>query len=272
MISTIFGVNAELSVLQKRVLGIMAFLVLIGAYVTGSHYRHMDNPNDKLMPSISQMAVAVERLSAVDGRSGERPIVQDVTASLTRIAIGVGLASICALMLGLNAGLYPVLHASFAPILSFILVIPALSLLPMLFIVFGVGEVGKIALIFIGTFPVMAKDMLFTVKNMPRELIVKAQTLGAGNFTLAYRVVMPMIIPRLITAMRLSLGAAWLFLIAAESISSTEGLGYRIFLLRRYMSMDGIIPYVMLITIIGFTVDYLLNLINTKFFAWAGEK
>ena len=272
MISTIFGVNAELSVLQKRILGILAFLILICAYMAGSHYRHLDNPNDKLMPSVTQMAVAVERLSTENKRTGEIPIVHDVTASLTRIGIGVGLAAMFALIVGLNAGLYPVLTASLSPLLSFVLVIPALSLLPMLFIVFGVGEVGKIALIFIGTAPVLTKDILLTVKNMPVELIVKAQTLGAGNFALAYRIVLPMILPRLITALRLSLGAAWLFLIAAESISATEGLGYRIFLLRRYMAMDGIIPYVLLITLIGLCIDYTLHLINTKFFAWAGEK
>ena len=83
-----------------------------------------------------------------------------------------------------------------------------------------------------------------------------------------YRVILPQIMPRLIAALRLSLGAAWLFLIAAEAIAATEGLGYRIFLVRRYLSMDIIIPYVLWITLIGFVFDYTLKTVNKVCFPW----
>ena len=74
--------------------------------------------------------------------------------------------------------------------------------------------------------------------------------------------------PRLIDAVRLSLGAAWLFLIAAEAIASTEGLGYRIFLVRRYLSMDVILPYVAWITLLAFATDYALRLLSRWAFPW----
>ena len=80
------------------------------------------------------------------------------------------------------------------------------------------------------------------------------------------RVVLPQTWPRLIDALRLSLGAAWLFLIAAEAIASTEGLGYRIFLVRRYLAMDVILPYVAWITLLAFTMDWLLRLLRAKAF------
>jgi NitT/TauT family transport system permease protein len=76
--------------------------------------------------------------------------------------------------------------------------------------------------------------------------------------------------PRLIDALRLSLGSAWLFLIAAEAIASTEGLGYRIFLVRRYLAMDVILPYVAWITLLAFAMDWSLRLLRTKAFGWAG--
>ena len=79
---------------------------------------------------------------------------------------------------------------------------------------------------------------------------------------------MPQIMPRLIDTLRLSLGAAWLFLIAAEAIASTDGLGYRIFLVRRYLSMDIILPYVAWITLLAFMMDYLLNYGSRKLFPW----
>jgi NitT/TauT family transport system permease protein len=93
-------------------------------------------------------------------------------------------------------------------------------------------------------------------------------TLGASATTVIYRIVLPQVLPRLIDAVRLSLGAAWLFLIAAEAIASTEGLGYRIFLVRRYLSMDVILPYVLWITALGFTADWLLRQLVLRRFRW----
>jgi len=99
--------------------------------------------------------------------------------------------------------------------------------------------------------------------------LIKAQTLGASSWLLATRIILPQLWPRLIDALRLNLGCAWLFLIAAEAIASTEGLGYRIFLVRRYLAMDVILPYVLWITVLAFSMDGLLRLLRAKLFPWA---
>ena len=78
-------------------------------------------------------------------------------------------------------------------------------------------------------------------------------------------------LPRLVDGVRLSLGAAWLFLIAAEAIASTDGLGYRIFLVRRYMAMDVILPYVAWITLLAFLLDLGLKEANRRLFPWYGR-
>ena len=101
--------------------------------------------------------------------------------------------------------------------------IPPLAVLPILFIVLGLGEASKIALIVIGIAPVMVRDLALTVGELPREQLVKAQTLGASTWQIVVRVVLPQMLPRLIDALRLSLGPAWLFLIAAEAIAPTGG-------------------------------------------------
>jgi NitT/TauT family transport system permease protein len=101
-------------------------------------------------------------------------------------------------------------------------------------------------------------------------LWVKAQTLGASSWTLILRLVLPQLLPRLLVAMRLSLGAAWLFLIAAEAIASTDGLGYRIFLVRRYLAMDVILPYVAWITLLAWLIDELLRRLTQWSFPWYG--
>jgi NitT/TauT family transport system permease protein len=81
--------------------------------------------------------------------------------------------------------------------------------------------------------------------------------------------VLPQLWPRLIDSLRLSMGSAWLFLIAAEAIASTEGLGYRIFLVRRYLAMDVILPYVVWITLLAVLTDLGLRVLRTRAFRWA---
>jgi len=104
--------------------------------------------------------------------------------------------------------------------------------------------------------------------QIPREQVVKAITLGASQNAVIYRIVLPQILPRLIDNVRLCLGGAWLFLIAAEAIASTEGLGYRIFLVRRYLAMDVILPYVFWVTAIGYSFDWLLRQLILRRFRW----
>ena len=252
-----FGFNAGLA--------IVPFAVLIMAYAAGSYLRHSENPDDKLLPSFGQIAEAVRgAVFDEDKRTGERIAIQDTIASVRRIAIGITAAAIVGLVAGLHTGLFGNLRALALPFLTFVSIVPPLAILPILFVVFGVDELAKFALIFLGTFPMIARDMDLAVRNIPQEQIVKTLTLGAAPFEVAYRVVFPQIFPRLLEVVRLSFGSAWLFLIAAEAIASTEGLGYRIFLMRRYLAMDMILPYVLWITLLGFAADWMIR----KWIAW----
>ena len=264
-----FGVHARPGKGLGTILAILPFLLLLAVYMLASDIRHKDNPNDKLLPSISQMGAAVQQMAFTkDVRSGNYLMLQDTVSSLRRLLIGVSLAAFAGLLLGLNLGLFPGLNAMLNPFITFISMVPPLAILPILFISFGVDELAKIVLIFIGVFPLVTRDIRLTVKKLPREQITKAATLGATQLQLAYRILLPQILPRLIETIRLTLGAAWLFLIASEAIATSDGLGYRIFLVRRYLAMDVILPYVLWITFLGFSFDMLLKLSLKWFFPW----
>ncbi|WP_156502414.1 ABC transporter permease, partial [Oleiphilus sp. HI0067] len=157
---------------------------------------------------------------------------------------GVLIAAAIGLFVGVITGALPLFTAWVSPLLTVVSLIPPLAILPILFIVFGLGELSKVVLIAIGITPFIARDIQRRTQEIPPEQLVKAQTLGANTSQILMRVVLPQILPKLIDAVRLSLGAGWLFLIAAEAVASTDGLGYRIFLVRRYMAMDVILPYV----------------------------
>ena len=183
--------------------------------------------------------------------------------------MGLGIATAAALVIGLVLGVLPPVRATLGPLVTGIAVIPPIALLPILFITLGLGEIAKIALIVIGIAPVMVRDITAHVAAIPREQIIKAQTLGASSWQIMIRVALPQAMPRLFHAVRLALGPAWVFLISAEAIASDVGLGYRIFLVRRYLSMDIIIPYVIWIALLAILMDGALTLLGRRIFPWA---
>ncbi|MCG8668860.1 MAG: ABC transporter permease subunit [Pseudomonadales bacterium] len=265
----LFGLHATPTKGLRIFLALVPFIVVIATYLIASDARHQENPSDKLLPSIEQMTSAVERMAFTESkRTGEYLMLNDTLSSLKRLGLGLTIATVAALILGLNMGAFPGMSATLSPFMTGLAMIPPLAILPILFITFGIGEVGKVALIFIGTFPMMTRDVYMATRKIPTEQITKALTLGASQLAVVYKVVLPQIMPRLLSSLRLSLGAAWLFLIAAEAIASTDGLGYRIFLVRRYMSMDIIIPYVVWITFMGFMLDLGLKLIIKHHYSW----
>ncbi len=270
--SRLLGLYRPGSTWSQWALALLPFIVLIAVYITASEIRLEANPKDKLLPSIEQMGKAIYSYAVLeDKRTGDVLLWADTYSSLKRLLTGVALAALTGLLLGLNLGLFPVLSQTFLPFITMLSMVPPLAILPILFIAFGVGELGKILLIYIGTFPLITRDVYMATKQFPIEKIIKALTLGASNMAIVYKIVMPVVLPRLIASIRLVLGAAWLFLIASEAISSNDGLGYRIFLVRRYLSMDIIIPYVIWITFLGFVFDYLLVSLNRYCFPWNKE-
>lgn len=253
----------------RLMLVLLPFALLLFAYFTSSAQRLTDNPNDKLLPSASQMVAAIDRLAFTeDKRSGNYLFWQDSAASLSRLGLGIAIAAIAGLCLGVAAGIIPLFSASLSPLLTVLSMIPPLAVLPILFITFGLGELSKVMLIVIGITPCIARDIEQRAREIPRELLIKAQTLGASTWTLILRVVLPQLLPRLLISLRLMLGSAWLFLIAAEAIASTDGLGYRIFLVRRYMAMDVILPYVVWITLLAWLMDLGLRQTIRLCFPW----
>jgi NitT/TauT family transport system permease protein len=278
-------VHAKPSRTRIMLLSWFLFVLGIALYFHAAQKRHRENPEDRVMPTISQMARGISDAALKPAEDDDQAVAEN--AALTRRFFGSMLWKdtmatsrrflysmlllIPALILGLHMGLFPYVGAFF---LRFVLVfdkIVALSLLPILFIAFGIDELSKIMLIVIGVTPTIILDAFNLTRAVPREQIVKAFTLGAGDFDVAYRVVLRQIAPRVLNSIRLNLKAVMLFLFAGEMIASTDGLAYRIALLRRHMGMDVIIPYVLWVALLLFLVDLAMRLINRKLHPWFHE-
>jgi NitT/TauT family transport system permease protein len=263
-------VNRQVRRRDGLLLGALPILILLLIYVVLAAQRHAANPADKILPLPSGMAQAVSALIfQPDPLSGQYVFWTDTLASLERLGLGLGIATVTALVVGLVLGVLPPVRATLGPLVTGIAVIPPIALLPILFIALGLGETAKVALIVIGIAPVMVRDIAAHVAALPREQLIKAQTLGASSWQIMIRVALPQAMPRLLHAMRLALGPAWVFLISAEAIASDVGLGYRIFLVRRYLSMDVIIPYVAWIALLAILIDVTLTILSGRLFPWA---
>jgi NitT/TauT family transport system permease protein len=257
----------------------------IVAYFYVSAQRHRDNPDDRVMPTIAQMVQAFHDAAVKPAEEDEAQddaprtlfaqvrasmLWKDTTATSRRFIISVVLL-FPAVLIGLHMAMFPYIGAFFLRFFQFFDKIVALSLLPIIFIAFGIDELSKVMLIVIGVTPTIILDTFNLTKGVPIEQVVKAFTLGAGDFAISYRIVFKQILPRVLNSIRLNLKAVMLFLFAGEMIASTDGLAYRIALLRRHMGMDTIIPYVLWVALLLFLVDLGMNLLNRKLHPWFRE-
>ncbi len=262
-----FKINVQPSRATSLVLSLLPFVICIIVYAAIAHVRHRENPKDKLVPTITKLTDGFQRSAFEPDRRGEYRLVVDTIASMRRFLIGIALLFL-GVIIGLHMGVWPYSEVLLYRFVLFFDKIPALALLPILFIVFGLGEVSKIALIVIGVMPTIALDTYLRAKAVPREQITKAMTLGASNLEIAYRVVLPQIFPKVLDTVRLNFKAVLLFLIAGEALAATAGLGYRIFVVRRYVAMDIIIPYVIWISLLAFLADLLVRMWIKKRYPW----
>jgi NitT/TauT family transport system permease protein len=203
-------------------------------------------------------------------RIGHGMLWKDTMATGRRFIISMVLL-FPAVLLGLHMGMFPYVGSFFLRFVLFFDKIVALSLLPILFIAFGIDEMAKIMLILIGVAPTIILDALNLARSVPKEQIVKGFTLGAGDLSVAYRIVLKQIWPRVLNSIRLNLKAVMIFLFSGEMIASQDGLAYRIALLRRHMGMDVIIPYVLWVALLLFLIDFGMRVLNRKLHPWFQE-
>jgi NitT/TauT family transport system permease protein len=282
----VFRIDARPNRAASLALSWFLFVAGIALYLNTARTRHIDNPEDKVAPSLAQMARGfVDAVLKPDDDAAADPdntnpslvtrvfhsmLWTDTIASAKRFAWAM-LLLVPAVVLGLHMGLFPVIGTFFLRFILFFDKIIALSVLPILFIAFGIDELSKIMLIVIGVTPTIILDTFNLTKSVPPEQIVKGFTLGARDFGVAYRIVLKQILPRVINSIRLNLKPVMLFLFAGEMIASQNGLAFRIALLRRNMAMNVIIPYVMWVALLLFLVDLSMRVINRRLHPWFRE-
>lgn len=219
---------------------------------------------ERFLPSPAAVGSALVELL----QSGQ--LVPDALASLQRVGIGFGLAILISVPLGVVIGSFRAGQALFEPVIGLLRYLPASAFIPLLIIWLGLGEPSKIALLVIG---VVFFNTLMTadaVRLVPLQVIDVAYTLGARRGEVLRKVVVPHALPGMIDAMRVNAAAAWNFVVVAELIASTSGLGYRIVRSQRFLETDKIFAVLVVIGLIGLSIDVGLRLLREWLGRWQG--
>lgn len=201
-------------------------------------------------------------------RRSEKWLHESLWDSVQVIFWGFLLSSLFGVPLGILAGTYDFMSRLFEPFIEFFRYLPAPAFGALAVAILGIYHAPKIAIIFIGTFFQQVLIIANTTRKLDPTLLEAAQTLGARNFALLFRVVIPGIITDLYKDMRILLGWAWTYLIVAELIGTSSGITWFITQQARYKNFDNVFAAIMMIGIIGLATDLLLAWLGRRIFPW----
>ena len=201
-------------------------------------------------------------------RRNEKWLHESLWSSIQVIFWGFLLSSLFGVPLGILAGTYDFFSRLTEPFVEFFRYLPAPAFGALAVAILGIYQAPKIAIIFIGTFFQQVLIIANTTRKLDASLLEAAQTLGAKNLALLFRVVVPGILPDLYKDMRILLGWAWTYLIVAELIGTSSGITWFITQQARYKNFDNVFAAIMMIGIIGLTIDMLLARLGRNLFPW----
>ena len=253
----------------KLVLGLVLPIILLLTYVSASTNAYEHNARQKLLPSFEKMGEASFKLAFTDDPRVGSPLVWvDTLASLERLSAGMALAAVFGLIIGVAIGMFPFFRAALNPLCNFIANVNPMAVLAILFMVFGTGGASKIALIVFGITPIIIATTVLAIEALPNQQLIKAATLNASQTQTISYLIVPQIMPNLINVVKANIGYAWVFIIAAESLAGSDGLGYRIALFKRKLALDSILPYVVWISMIGYAMIMICEQTVKRFYPW----
>lgn len=214
------------------------------------------------LPSPGQV---VQRLAGL-WASGQ--LLSDMGISIYRIMLGFLISSAFALPIGILIGCYRGWEAAIEPFVDFIRYMPVVAFVPLTILWTGTGDLQKFLIIFIGTFFQQVLLVMDNVKAVPRDFINLGRTLQMPERRILSGIVLPSALPAIWDSMRISLGWAWTWLVVAELVAATSGLGYRITTAQRFFQTDLIFGYLLILGILGLATDQVMKYAGRRMFRY----
>jgi NitT/TauT family transport system permease protein len=185
--------------------------------------------------------------------------------------MGFILSIVVAVPLGVLFGVSRKSEAILKPLIAFVRYVPPSAFIPLIIVWFGIGEIGKISLIFIGVAPYLTLLVADVIHSVRRELLETARTLGATKTDLIFKVILPYSMPAIWDAFRIMFGAAWTFVIIVEIVGSSAGLGHLMIESQRFLRTDTIFAGILVIGLLGILTDYFFEMSSKILFPWTDK-
>jgi NitT/TauT family transport system permease protein len=192
----------------------------------------------------------------------------DILSSVYRVMMGFVIAAIIGVPIGLIMGTFKVAEAFTEPVVGFIRYMPASAFIPLFILWLGIGDVEKIAIIFVGSFFQLVLMVAVVAKNVHKDLLETAYTLGAKRFQVIRKVLLPASLPGIVDTLRIIVGWAWTYIIVAELVASASGIGYMIISSQRMLRTGNIIFGILTIGMLGLITDFFAKWLYNKLFPW----
>ncbi len=238
---------------------VLPALLLVGWYVV-TEVTHSFAANQ--LPSPVRVWRTAQQLYS----SGE--LYKHVGASLGRVLIGFSIGAGLALAVGIAVGLWQPIEGLFDPFLQALRNVPSLAWVPFLLLWLGIDEPPKLTLIAIGAFFPVYVNLVSGVRQVDRKLMEVGYIFGLSNFAQVYRIILPATLPYLLAGLRIGLGQSWLFLVAAELIASTRGLGFMLIDGENSSRPDIMLVAIIVLALLGKLCDTLLQLLEKRLLRW----
>ncbi len=192
----------------------------------------------------------------------------DILNSVYRVMVGFVAAALIGVPLGLIMGTFKAAEAVTEPMVGFIRYMPASAFIPLFILWLGIGDVEKVSIIFVGSFFQLILMVAVVAKNVHKDLLETAYTLGAGRFQVIRKVLLPASLPGIVDTLRIIVGWAWTYIIVAELVASASGIGYMIISSQRMLRTGNIIFGILTIGMLGLITDYFFKWLYSKLFPW----
>lgn len=244
----------------RALLGIAFFALFIGIWAAVTH--------GGLVPPLF-LASPLQTLASGWALLTEFGFAGDIAVTIWRVVGGFAIAAALGVPLGLAMGAFKPVEAFFEPFISFARYLPASAFIPLLILWAGVGEAQKLSVIFIGSFFQIVIMVAVIAGGTRMDLVEAAYTLGSRRTGIVRRVIIPAAAPQIAETLRLVLGWAWTYVIVAELIGATSGIGHMIMDSQRLLDTGQMIFGIVVIGVIGLVTDFLFKALNRRLFPWA---
>ena len=198
----------------------------------------------------------------------EAGFLTDMYMSTQRVVLGVALGILAAVPVGFLLGWYQPVRRFIDPLINFFRALPPIALIPLVIVYFGIGETAKVVILFYASFFAGVIVMYEGIAQISPIYLRVARTLGATDLEIFSKVVIPLAVPHVLTALRVALGVAWATLVASELIAAQQGLGAVIQDASAFFQLDTIYAGIITIGVIALIMDYLLRRASRRLLSW----